>query len=174
MAPRKTTNLSSADAAYIAIDGEGTVTLSREHRGERRRLVVSIANTDLSLLCFVMDASGVGKITSKRTAEPRHTASYTYRVTSRQALARLGQVARFLRTYKKARADLALADYLRLTARNRKYSSAIAVERLQFEMTFFAIGPKGSVSEPDACRHPSSSAPRAAQLLPGYALPQAS
>jgi hypothetical protein len=71
VASTKTTTLSSADAAYIAglIDGEGTVTLSREHRDERRRLVVSIANTDLALLRFVLGTVGAGKITSNAPPE---------------------------------------------------------------------------------------------------------
>ncbi|TMH49321.1 MAG: hypothetical protein E6H60_10445 [Betaproteobacteria bacterium] len=40
--------LDSCDAAYIAglIDGEGTITLSREHRNENRRLFVSIASAE--------------------------------------------------------------------------------------------------------------------------------
>jgi hypothetical protein len=60
--------LSSDTAAYIAglIDGEGTITLTRLHVGENRRLVVSIANTELALLGFVRDEVGVGKITRKK------------------------------------------------------------------------------------------------------------
>jgi hypothetical protein len=44
--------LSEVDAAYVAgiIDGEGTITLTRMHRGENRRLVVSISSTELVLL----------------------------------------------------------------------------------------------------------------------------
>jgi hypothetical protein len=36
-------------SAYIAglIDGEGTITLTRMHANETRRLVVSIANTEI-------------------------------------------------------------------------------------------------------------------------------
>src|SRR6266700_2445268 len=47
--------LDPRDAAYIAglIDGEGTITLTREHRGENRRLVVSISSTERVLLDFV-------------------------------------------------------------------------------------------------------------------------
>ncbi len=47
--------MSDCEAAYLAgiIDGEGTVTLTRCHRGENRRPVVSIANTELALLEYV-------------------------------------------------------------------------------------------------------------------------
>jgi hypothetical protein len=56
-------------AAYIAglIDGEGTITLARRHRSDKRQLVVSIANTDHGLLRFVLEAVGAGKITRKRS-----------------------------------------------------------------------------------------------------------
>jgi hypothetical protein len=48
-------NVSTEDAAYIAgvIDGEGTITLTRLHAHESRRLVVSIASTEEPLLKFV-------------------------------------------------------------------------------------------------------------------------
>ena len=48
--------LSATAAAYIAglVDGEGTVTLSRHHAGENRRLAVSVANTELPLLRFLV------------------------------------------------------------------------------------------------------------------------
>ncbi len=49
MAYAKARKLKLTDAAYIAglIDGEGTITLTREHANENRRLVVSISNTEV-------------------------------------------------------------------------------------------------------------------------------
>ncbi len=63
------TKLSVATTAYIAglIDGEGTVTLTQEHRNERRRLVVSISSTERPLLEFVQRNVEAGQITNKRT-----------------------------------------------------------------------------------------------------------
>lgn len=86
-------HLSRTDAAYIAgiIDGEGTVTLTREHANENRRLVISISSTEMALLQFVKDAIGAGRITAKRTYSDRHTSSFAYRITCRQAL-ELGKV----------------------------------------------------------------------------------
>lgn len=54
---RHTRQLQPEAAAYIAglIDGEGTITLTRLHANENRRLVVSIANTEFQLLQFVID-----------------------------------------------------------------------------------------------------------------------
>ena len=55
--PRHVNQLSAEAAAYIAglIDGEGTITLTRLHTNENRRLVISIANTELALLKFVIE-----------------------------------------------------------------------------------------------------------------------
>ena len=133
--------LSPESAAYIAglIDGEGTVTLTRLHANENRRLVVSIANTALPLLQFVLREVGAGKITRKRTISVRHTPSFCYAVTSRQALWLLGQVASRLRSYKRTRAELALRRYEALTPRNGKYSTQQLSERRQFEAAFLTL-----------------------------------
>lgn len=49
---KKVRKLKLTDAAYIAglIDGEGTINLTHEHRGENRRLVVSISNTEGAMI----------------------------------------------------------------------------------------------------------------------------
>ena len=83
----------NADAAYIAglVDGEGTVTLTTMHRGENRRLVVSISNTEPGLLEFVQTALGAGQITGKRTYDVKQTPSFVFRVTNREAVELLRQ-----------------------------------------------------------------------------------
>jgi hypothetical protein len=67
-------SLAAVDAAYIAglIDGEGTVTLSRRHAKDRRQLVVSIANTEIRLLEFVLERVGAGRLRG-RERRPRIT-----------------------------------------------------------------------------------------------------
>ena len=127
--------LDQTDAAYIAgiIDGEGTITLSRRHRSENRQLVISISNTERALLEYVLNSVGAGKITGKRTYQPHHTASYTYAISNRQALALLNQVVPYLKTYKAKRSDLILRDYIRLTPRNGHYSPEIKQARADFE-----------------------------------------
>jgi hypothetical protein len=100
MATYKTVNrLSATDAAYIAgmIDGEGTITLTREHKNEHRRLVISIASTEKCLLEHIQGCIGTGKITNKRTYNPDHTPSFSYKITNRQALSLLEQVVPFLK-----------------------------------------------------------------------------
>ena len=119
---RKAKQLSSVTAAYLAglVDGEGTVTLTRLHRSENRRLVLSISNNELAILNFVAIAAVVGRITTKRTYHARHKPSFTYQVSSRQALELLEQIAPYLKSYKSKRADLALREYVALTPRNGK------------------------------------------------------
>ena len=139
--PRVTNLLDTACAAYIAglVDGEGTITLSRIHRNERRRPVVCISNNELPILRFVLAATGAGKVTSKRTYHPLHAASYTYQISSRQALELLRQIKRFLRSYKARRAQLILDNYLAVTPRTGKYSAGAAAARDAFEAELLAI-----------------------------------
>jgi hypothetical protein len=127
--------LSSVDAAYLAglIDGEGTTRLSRKHAGEKRQLVVSISNTELPLLAYAVRQIGAGKITTKKTASARHATAYTFAVWNRQAPKLLFQIEPFLRSYERRRAALVLTNYVRLTPRNGKYTSAAVTARLRFE-----------------------------------------
>ena len=144
-------------AAYIAglIDGEGTVTLTRTHAGENRRPVVSVANTELPLLQFLVDHVGVGKITRKRVVSDLHTPSYCYAVSSRQALALLAQVAPYMRSYKRQRAELILAQYQLLTPRNGKYTAALRAARTRFEQALLDMTATTVRRGNDECREPN-------------------
>lgn len=134
-------SLSIADAAYIAglIDGEGTITLSRRHAQDRRQLVVSIANTELPLLEFVLQQLGVGKITRKKIAAAHHTPSYSFAIANRQALSLLQQLQPYLRSHKRERAELVLEHYIKAVPRNGKYTPTLDQFRTDFESRFFAI-----------------------------------
>ena len=142
---RRVKQLAPDVAAYIAglIDGEGTVTLTRLHANENRRAVVSIANTEIQLLKFVIDQVGAGKITRKKTSSNLHTPSFCYTITSRQALALLRQLAPYLRSYKRQRADLLLDRYESLTPRNGKYGREQHAIRQAFEETLLALRANG-------------------------------
>jgi LAGLIDADG endonuclease len=130
-------------AAYIAglIDGEGTITLTGLHRHENRRLVVSISSTELPLLQFVVESFGAGKITRKKTYSDRHSPSFCYAVTSRQALSLLQQVLPYLRSHKRARAELSLERYESLTPRNGKYTVDMNLKRREFEHELLSLRP---------------------------------
>ncbi len=149
---KKARQLSQIDAAYIAglVDGEGTVTLGRKHAGENRQLVVSISNTEVAILDYVLEAVGAGKVTRKRTAAANHTPSLTYAVWNRQALSLLEQIEPHLRSYKGQRAQLIIADYVRLTPRNGKYGAGAKEARDAFAHKVLEIRP----TPPGAGRSP--------------------
>jgi hypothetical protein len=138
---RHVKQLSESEAAYVAgiIDGEGTITLTRTHRGENRRPVLSVSSTESPLLHYIQSIIGVGRITGKVCSRPHHSPSFTYVVSGRQALDVLGQVVAYLRTYKCARARLLLAEYVAVTPRNGRYTANQRAAREHFENRFFEI-----------------------------------
>jgi hypothetical protein len=93
MTYKKTNKLSPVNAAYLAglVDGEGSITLTKLSRNRQRGLAVTISNTELMILQYVLDIVGVGKITNKRKSKINHTPNYTYQITNRQALDLLNQ-----------------------------------------------------------------------------------
>lgn len=143
---REVRTLSESEAAYLAglIDGEGTIALSRRHRSEERQLVVTISSTERRLLEYVRQIVGAGRITTKRTYRDNHAASFTYGIDNRQALAVLRQVFPFLHTYKAARAELVLDDYVRLTPRNGRYTPEMRKLREKFVRRFLALQANGN------------------------------
>ncbi|MEX2165315.1 MAG: LAGLIDADG family homing endonuclease [Sulfuricaulis sp.] len=144
---KKVKKLSPEEAAYIAglIDGEGTIALTRKHRGEYRQLMVSISSTEPPLLKYVKKAIGAGRITNKCTHQANHTPSVTYAISNRQALALLEQVRPYLKTYKAKRAHLILRSYIRLTPRNGKYTLALLKERDIFIEKFLRLNPRRQI-----------------------------
>lgn len=147
---RKVKKLSPEEAAYIAglIDGEGTISLTRKHRGEHRQLMVSISSTEPQLLKYVHQTIGAGRITNKRTYQANHTPSVTYAISNRQALDVLEQVEPYLKTYKAKRAQMILHSYVRLTPRNGKYTSAQLKERDIFIEKFLRLNPRRQIYVP--------------------------
>lgn len=143
MLKKKVKKLKPEEAAYIAalIDGEGTVTLSRVHRDEYRRVSVSINNSDKKMLEWVLKAVGVGKILPKKIYSERHTPTFTYRIVCREALPFLEQILPYLHTYKRDRTKLILKKFADLTPRNGKYSEKMLAEKKKFTKKFFSINP---------------------------------
>lgn len=140
---RKVNTLSVADKAYIAgiIDGEGTVTLTTKQKGGTEHLSVTVSNTELPLLKYLLKVIGAGRITNKRAYKAHHSLSYTYGVFNRQALDLLEQVYPYLRTYKSKRAKLVIEQYVAVTVRNGRYTSAQSKKRKRFVKKFFLILP---------------------------------
>lgn len=141
MPARAVASLSPVDAAYQAglIDGEGTIALTRLHARANRQLAVSISCTEEVLVQWALQTIGAGKITRKATKGAQHAPGLTYAIANRQALDPLRQIEPYLRSYKHRRANLILSEYLAVTPRNGKYTSAMTAARRQFEREFAAI-----------------------------------
>ena len=82
-----------------------------------------MSHTDAAYIAGLVD--GEGTVTLTR----RH----------RQALALLSQTLPWLRSYKRARAELIIRDYVRLTPRNGKYSPDKKRDRIRFENSVLSI-----------------------------------
>ncbi len=133
--------LLQAEAAYLAglVDGEGTITLAHIHKGANRQLSVSITNTERQLLDWVKNVVGAGRITMKRPYSHKHMPGYTYAVANTQALDLLRQIAPYLQTHKRLRAEMVLERYKALTPRNGRYSPELLAERERFVQAVLAI-----------------------------------
>lgn len=67
------------DAAYLAriSDGEGSITLTRIHKGENRRPCISISSNDIEMLEYIRNIAG-GNIYPKKNYNPKkHQDSFT-------------------------------------------------------------------------------------------------
>lgn len=142
---KKTKTLSTIDAAYLAgiIDGEGAIMLTRNSPNEERRLAIDVSNNDLVMLEWIKKKTGVGHICSKKQYKEHHLPSFTWGTGGRQAIDLLVQVEPFMLTARKLRAKLIIADYIRLTPRNGRYTTAMKRERDRFVEKFYRIGTGG-------------------------------
>jgi hypothetical protein len=126
--------------AYVAglIDGEGTITLSRNNRCDVFRTpVVSMTSTTRELVDVVHSEYG-GSVRTHKTYRTRHSDSYIWSVRHDRALAMLRRIAPYLRVPEKVhRAQLILDRYKVVTPRNGKYSDQLTCDKLEFEHLFF-------------------------------------
>jgi hypothetical protein len=126
--------------AYVAglIDGEGTITLSHNNRGDAYRTpVVSMTSTTRELVDLIHDEYG-GSVRFHRTYHVRHSNSFIWSVRHDRALKMLERISPYLRVPEKvSRANLILARYKAVTPRNGKYSAFQHDSKLEFEYLFF-------------------------------------
>jgi hypothetical protein len=131
------------EASYIAgiIDGEGSITLTRMHKGEHRRPCITIASTDKELLIYLKNLTD-GVINNKRNYNPiKHKDSFTLTIKKKDKVFEvLEKVQPYLRVNKKrARANWILKYYESVSPRNGKYSSTLLKQKLQFEEDFYKL-----------------------------------
>lgn len=98
--------LAPTDAAYVAamIDGEGSISLTQDRHTLALR--VNVANTDLPMLEWIRDMTGVGVINSK-TSDATRRAIHYWECNGAVGVAVLAVVLPFLRI-KRVQAELAI------------------------------------------------------------------
>ncbi len=124
--------MTTEEKAYIAgiIDGEGTVTLTSDHKGELPAPKVSIANNDLALLNWIKEKAGSGVIITRSKRQPHHGEQYVLDFSNNSALALLSEVEGYLRI-KKPQARLLLSGYKTVTPRNGKYTGDLLAAKMR-------------------------------------------
>jgi hypothetical protein len=125
--------------AYAAglVDGEGTITLSRNHRGKMRCPVISMTSTTREMLQFMQERYG-GSIRVQRTYGENHSTAYIWSAQYNRAIDTLQRIRPYLLVPEKIRrADLILQTYKSVTPRNGKYDAKTAIARHAFELEFF-------------------------------------
>lgn len=123
--------LKEIEKAYLAgiIDGEGTVTLTRQRKNQTATPSVSVANNNLKLLKWIKSLLG-GTIISKKKRKVDHHDSYAWMIRYDSALRFLKEIRGFL-IVKRPHADLILKKYKSVTHRAGKYTPAMYKKKMQ-------------------------------------------
>ncbi len=131
------------EKAYIAriIDGEGNIMLTKFHNNQYHSPCISISSTDMELLEWIKETTGIGRIINKKNYnKEKHKPSYTYRVIYDDALDLLNDIEPYLVIKrKKQRAQLILEKYKQLTPRNGRYSNEQKLQKQKFYEEFMAL-----------------------------------
>jgi hypothetical protein len=114
--------LKEVEKAYLAgiIDGEGTVTLTRQRKNEHPVPSVTVANNSLALLEWIRSLVG-GTIIFKKRRKAHHSDSYAWSIRFDKALRLLAELQPYL-IVKRPQTDLILLKYKSVTHRAGKYS----------------------------------------------------
>lgn len=131
--------INSSDLYYTAglLDGEGTITISKNRKSAKfRHPQISIASTTLELLKYLQNTFG-GYISSKKIYAPHHKQSWHWQVHGTHALVFAALIAPYLKEpEKKRRAELLTSQYKKVTPRNGKYTNIMLSKKLEFEQNF--------------------------------------
>lgn len=120
------------------IDGEGTITLSRQSSSSKFRIpVVSCSSTTLEILEFLKSNFG-GSISKHKVYKEHHKQSWSWKVQGDAAIYLCCVInPHLLEPDKRFRSKHIADHYKRVTRRNGKYTQAEHEEKLLFESTFF-------------------------------------
>lgn len=125
--------MTETEKAYLAgiIDGEGTITLTKQHKNQTPSPQVSISNNNLGLLEYIKNITNCGIICAKKKYKPHHQQSWHWQTRSvTDSLFILKEVQSFL-LVKKTQADLILENYKELTPRNGRYTPELLERKMQ-------------------------------------------
>jgi hypothetical protein len=125
---------------YLAglMDGEGTITLSYESKGDKwRSPVLSVSSTTAELVDALKSTYG-GCICKHKKSQQHHKQAYSWRC-PRGLVAELCDSLKDLLVVpeKQHRASLIASSYRQCTPRNGKYTSEQAQLKTMFEYNFF-------------------------------------
>ena len=125
--------------AYTAglIDGEGTITMSRNKSTDKfRHPVVSMSSTTYGLLQFLKDNYG-GVICKQKTYNVKHKQAWSWRITHNTAIDCLLRVEKYLLEPEKKRRSIIITKvYKNITHRNGKYNNEEIRIKKDFENNF--------------------------------------
>ncbi|OGR83977.1 MAG: hypothetical protein A2901_02465 [Elusimicrobia bacterium RIFCSPLOWO2_01_FULL_54_10] len=125
--------MTKTERAYLAglIDGEGTITLTRNSKSQHPQPQVSIANNNLRILKWVRSKMGMGSLLTKMPKKATHNVAYTWQVNRAGGSFKvLRAVYPYLRV-KKRQAAIILNEYPRVTPRNGKYDPKTLAQKFR-------------------------------------------
>ena len=132
--------MTELERGYLAgiIDGEGSITLAKDK--QFRYPVLEVSSTTYQIVEYLKVHFG-GVISKKNERNPKWKQAYVWKIERRKAISLLEEeiVSYLNEPKKKARAQLIIKDYIRLTPRNGRYSEEIKQQKLKFEEEFFKI-----------------------------------
>jgi hypothetical protein len=123
--------LNEVERAYLAgiIDGEGTVTLTRQRRNETPVPTVSVANNNLELLKRIRRWLG-GSIILKKKRKAHHNESYAWMIRHDKALRLLKDVQPYL-IVKRPQAGLIIRKYKSVTHRAGRHTPELSEKKMR-------------------------------------------
>ena len=131
--------MTELERGYLAgiIDGEGSSTVTKDK--QCRYPVLGVSSTTSQIVEYLKEHFG-GVISKKNERNPKWKQAYIWKIERRKAISLLEEIVSYLNEpKKKARAQLIIKDYIRLTPRNGRYSEEIKQQKLKFEEEFFKI-----------------------------------
>lgn len=129
------------DKGYLAglIDGEGSILLQNNRKGEFRSPAVSISTTTPEIIDFVSNYYKVNTI-KKQSMKENYLPEVVITIRTDEAIRLLEDILPYMRHAKKIRRGRHIVDnYKNVTVRNGKYNSTQLEAKLQFEKEFFEL-----------------------------------